>query len=345
MVEQQKSSLRVGFVLVNKFTLAAFGGIVDAIRLAADDGRSSSQMHTSWKIMTPGSRTRKASCGLEVNGISEYLPPSEFDYIAVCGGNDFVDASPSPALESYLREAHKSVRLLGVCTGTFQIARAGLLDGRTVCVHWNAIDAFKLQFPSVRTSLDRLFIDEGDVITCAGSTAAIDLGLYLVSRHCGRGTAQKVVRHMMLTGIRAPSLPQAHFLQDVPNGLDDRVLKALHFMEQQLDYPLGVPAVARYVGISVRQLERSFKLQLGLTPMKYHRILRLSYGRWRIQHTRDSLTRIALDCGFSDAAHFSREFRMQFDTPPSLYRRSLAHKMDIDIGSAFDSPKLEQMIN
>ena len=125
----------------------------------------------------------------------------------------------------------------------------------------------------------------------------------------------------MPLGMRAPSLPQAHFRQDLSAVSDPRVRKAVHFMEQQLDHPPPLPAVARYVGVSARQLERAFKVELGLTPTKYHRIMRLNYGRWMIDNRLGSITQIALDCGFSDAAHFSREFRAHFGLPPSRYRQ------------------------
>lgn len=322
MLNHSKPPLRVGFLLQEKFTLAAFGGLIDALRLSADDGGKSRQIHAAWKVMSPGSSTRTASCGVQVGGVNDYLDPQVFDYIAVCGGNDFNEARDSRALDRYLRDAHSNgVRLLGVCTGTFAIAHAGLANQRTVCIHWNVLDAFQRRFPGVSTSTDRLFIDEGDVITCAGSTAAIDLGLYLISRHCGRERAQQAVRHMMLAGIRAPTVLQANFCQFLPEGVSARVRKAVHFMEQQLDHPPRLDTIARYVGISARQMERTFKKELGVTPMRYERLMRLHYGRWMIDNKDDSITQIALDCGFSDAAHFSREFRMQFGMPPSIYRR------------------------
>lgn len=317
-----KIPLRIGFLLLDKFTLAAFGGLVDALRLAADDGGNSRQIHASWQIMTPGVSSRTASCGAQLSGTSDYIDPANFDYIAVCGGNDYLDERLAPALGKYLQNAHASgVRLLGVCTGTFTIARAGLAEGRRVCVHWNVVDAFEQQFPSVKTSVDRLFIDEGDLITCAGSTAAIDLGLYLVSRHCGRDRAQQAVRHMMLTSIRAPSLPQAHFRQDIPEDVDHRISKALHFMEQQLDHPPSLLAIARYAGTSARQLERAFAAALGMSPMRYHRKMRLDYARWMMDNKAENLTQIAIDCGFSDGAHFSREFKAYCGMPPSEYRK------------------------
>ncbi|TKT69461.1 GlxA family transcriptional regulator [Aquamicrobium sp. LC103] len=325
MPDDRRPALSVGFVLLDKFTLAAFGGLIDALRLAADDGGNSRQIHAAWTVMTPGSGDRIASCGLKVTGSNEVVPPENFDYIAVCGGNSYLDETPRPQLDAYLRDASaKGVRLLGICTGSFNIARAGLAKDRTVCVHWNVRDAFEERFPDIGISVDRLFIDEGDLITCAGSTAAIDLGLYLISRHCGRDRAQQAVRHMMLSGIRAPNLPQAFFHQDISGVSDARVRKALHFMEQQLDHPPPLPAIARYVGISVRQLERAFRAEMDTTPSRYNRVMRLNYGRWMIENHTESITRIALDSGFSDAAHFSREFRNHFGLSPSEHRRSLS---------------------
>lgn len=318
-------SLRVGLLLLDRFTLAAFGGFIDALRLAADDGGQSRQIHASWQIMTPGASKRSASCGLEVSGTSDFLDPERFDYIAVCGGNTYLEERLDPAITRYLNEAReKRLRLLGICTGTFAIARAGLAAGRTVCVHWNVHDAFEHQFPKVRTSVDRIFIDEGDLITCAGSTAAIDLGLYLVLRHCGRDRMQQALRHMMLTGMRAPSLPQAHFQRDIPEGADLRFRKAVHFMEQQLDHPPSLQAIARYVGVSVRQLERNFNSTIGISPMKYNRMMRLDYGRWMIENGNVNITQIALDSGFSDGPHFSREFRNQFGLSPTEYKRKIS---------------------
>lgn len=319
----QQPALRVGFILLESFTLAAFAGLVDALRLAADGGGRSRQIHASWRIMTPGAQWREASCGLRVTGAEDFLDPGQFNYIAVCGGNDYHVARTMPALDGYLRQAHRQgVRMLGVCTGSFAIARAGLADERTLCIHWNVLDAFRKQFPHVRTTVDRLFVDEGDLITCAGSTAAIDMGLYLVSRHCGRNRAQQVVRHMMLAGMRAPSLPQAHFVQEIEHVTDDRVLRAVHFMEQQIDYPPSLPVVARYAGVSSRQLQRAFKAALDMTPMQMYRIMRVKYGRWKLDNTRESITRIALDCGFADTAHFSREFTALFGISPSHCRRA-----------------------
>ncbi|WP_018388890.1 GlxA family transcriptional regulator [Ancylobacter sp. FA202] len=315
------SPLRVGFVLLDQFTLAAFGGLIDALRLAADHGGRSRQIHASWTVMSLDGTPRRASCGVVISDSAPLLDPAQFDYIAVCGGNDYLNEHPPAALLDYLRRAAACrARLIGVCTGTFAIAQAGLAERRTVCIHWNVLEAFQAQFPTLNAVTDKLFVDEGDLLSCAGSTAAIDLGLYLVTRHCGATKANQAVRHMMLQGMRPPSLPQPHFVADLARVTDARVHQAVHFMEQRLDDPPSMDAIARYVGCSTRQLERAFGATLGIAPAAFQRQLRTHYARWMLENSPRSITEIAFDCGFSDAAHFSREFRNALGASPRQYR-------------------------
>lgn len=316
-----KPELSVGLVLLDQFTLAAFAGLVDALRLAGDHGGRSRQIHTAWRVMSWDGKPRRCSAGMVIE-VDGGLPddPSCFDYIAVCGGNDYPNNYLPAPLRDWLRlAAARRVRLLGICTGTFAIAHADLIGPRTVCVHWNVLETFRDQFPQTRAVVDRLFIDEGDLITCAGSTAAIDLGLYLVGRHCGRDKAHQAVRHMMLQGMRPAKLPQAHFRTDLSGIRDVRVRQAAHYIEQRIDNPPSVDAIARYAGVGRRQLERAFGQALGVTPMAFQRRLRLEYSSWLLLNNPRSITQTALDCGFSDGAHFSREFRAHFGMSPRQY--------------------------
>ncbi len=321
--ERGKPELSVGFVLLHQFTLAAFSGLIDVLRLAADHGGRSRQIHTGWRVMSMDGMPRTSSAGVTVQVNSGLCAdPGEFDYVAVCGGNDYPNTYMPPALRDWLRLAAASrVRMLGICTGTFALAQADLLGSRSVCVHWNVLDAFRERYPRTRAVVDHLFVDEGDLITCAGSTAAIDLGLYLVARHCGREKTQQAVRHMMLQGMRPAKLPQAHFYADLADIKDIRVRQAAHYIEQRIDNPPSLDAVARYVGVGRRQLERAFHEAIGVSPMAFQRSLRLEYGSWLLKNSPSSITQIALDCGFADGAHFSRDFRARFGVSPRQFQQ------------------------
>ena len=315
-------SLRVGFILLNKFTLNAFAGFIDALRLAADKGGRSRQIHCSWTVMGLDAGPVTSSCGVSTLPNGPLLDPRGFDYVAVCGGNDFMNPFLPDNLIDYLRAAaDRGTVLFGLCTGSFALVRAGLMDGRHACVHWNHGDAFRELFPTIQADTGRIFIDAGDRITCAGSTGAVDLALYLIARHCGAANVRQCVRHMMLRGPRSASFPQPHFYGDLSAVEDVRVLQAVHYMEQSLDDPPGVEVLARHVNLSSRQLERAFRKALGVSPSAFYRRLRLEYSRWLLCYDERSITEVSLDGGFSDSAHFSREFRSAYGCTPREFRR------------------------
>ena len=319
----QPTALKVGFVLLDQFTLTGFAGVIDALRLAADTGGRSRQIAAAWCVMTENGQSCKSSCGATIADAVALQAPSDFDYIAVCGGNGYEDGHLyTPALVKYLQDAaRQKVRLVGICTGTFALAHAGLIGSRTVCINWNAAEVFAKRFPAIQARTDRLFIDEGDLLTCAGATAAIDLGLHLIARHCGNDKARQAIRHLILQDARSASIPQPHLLTELPEHTHVHVRQAVHFMAQHIDAPMSIDATARFVGTSARQLERVFRKELGATPKTIQLHMRLRYGQWLLANSAKPVMQIAFDCGFADAAHFTREYRALFQSRPTDLRR------------------------
>lgn len=313
--------LRVGFVILDKFTLNAFSGFIDALRLAADTGGRSRQIECGWKIMGKGQV--RASCGLSILPDTDLIDPGNFDYIAVAGGNDYPNRLQPAWLTAYLRQAASAgVPLIGLCTGSFNIARAGLMEGRRACIHWNVHEEFARQFPAIDAVSDRIFVDAGDRITCAGSTGSYDLALHLIERHCGSERAQQSLRHMMLTGYREASYPQVQFASETRDLRDPVVTRCVNLMEQTLNEPIGTEELAERIGMSSRQLSRRFLASLGQTPSRYFRSLRVRYGAWRLIHSTEPVSVIAAEVGFVDASHFQREFKKHFGKSPDSYRRT-----------------------
>ncbi|VEA68729.1 transcriptional activator FtrA [Serratia rubidaea] len=190
--------LTVGFVLLQRFTLLPFAAFVDCLRLAADEGDRSRQLRCHWRFMTSDGQPASSSCGAAVSPCEPFADPTRFDYLVVIGGvQDEHDRTDRVALDYLRRAAAAGVPLVGVCTGVFALIQAGVMPGRRCCVSWYHHGDLTRRFPAVTPVADRLFVDDGDVITCAGGSAAADLAAYLVERHLGRAWAMKSL-HIML---------------------------------------------------------------------------------------------------------------------------------------------------
>ncbi|KAA0011292.1 GlxA family transcriptional regulator [Billgrantia pellis] len=313
--------LSVGFVLLHRFTLLPFAAFVDCLRLAADEGDRSRQLRCHWTFMTSTGEPAASSCGASITPCEPLRDPEEFDYIVVIGGVlDDADRIDTTALTYLGKAASAQVPLVGLCTGVFALIQAGLMSGRRCCVSWYHHRDMIQRFPAIEPVADRLFIDDGDRLTCAGGSAAADLAAYLVERHLGKAWAMKSLRIMLLEEARAGAHPQP---QPVVFGkIEDRLVRrSIAVLEQHLGEPISMEALAERVGTSRRNLERRFREALGVGPQKFARDLRLRYGLWLLHYSGKSITEIGERCGFADTAHFSRHFRTAFGMPPSEMRK------------------------
>ncbi|NDC73930.1 GlxA family transcriptional regulator [bacterium] len=315
-----KSPLRVAFVLAERFTLSAFAVFVDVLRLASDEGDRSRQMRCVWYVLGRPGQPVRSSCGVEVLPQQSFESPDAFDYIVVVGGllhgGQRLLAGTIPFLQ---QAARAGVPLVGVCTGSFVLARAGLLEGHVVSVSWFHRDEFIAAFPDLQVVTNRQYVIDRKRITCAGGTSVVHLASELVERHLGHAAATKSLRIL----IQAPQSP-ARALQPEPvvtRGAADHVVQqAMLMLEDSLRGNITVAKVAEALGISARQLERRFKADIGLTPSEFKLQLRLARAAWLLETTDLAITQVAQDCGFGDASHFSRLFRAHFGRRPSAIR-------------------------
>jgi transcriptional regulator GlxA family with amidase domain len=316
----ERRKLSVGFILAQNFTLSAFALFVDQLRLASDDGDGSRQILCRWSVMTRASQPIRSSCGITVNGTGEFADPKSFDYIVVVGGILHAGPQLDDAAVTYLKQAARcGVPLIGLCTGSFVLARIGLMEGRACCVSWYHHQDFVSEFPNHLLVADRLFVADGDRITCAGGGGTADLATFLIERHIGRAVAQKSRHVLMLDRARAGSDAQPH--PPVGAGvMDARVRRAMLLMEQNFTDPLPISDIAKRLAVSTRQLERLFLSACGKRPAEFYRALRLRYAHWLLDHTDRGVTDIALDAGFADCAHFSRQFKAAHGHAPSEHR-------------------------
>lgn len=322
MVTPSPSLLSIGFVLMPDFTMLALAGFVDTLRLAGDEGDRSRQVECHWTVMTSDGGHVTASNGIRVTPDSGLVDPSAFDYLVVVGGTMHREGPTVPALSAYLvHAAHLRVKLVGICTGGFVLARAGLMEGRQCCVSWFHRKELELEFPEMEVIADRLFVIDRDRITCAGGTSVIHLASHLVEQHLGSGRSSKGLRVMLEERAKdatsSQPLPSMLAMEKVA---DARVRRAVLIIDHHLATPRSVAAIARDCGITARQLHRLFVSTLGTPPGRFSSELRVARARELLETTALPLTQIAFRCGFADAAHLSRSVKRSTGHSPTTVR-------------------------
>jgi transcriptional regulator GlxA family with amidase domain len=310
----------VAILPLPNFTLNAFASFIDVLRLAADEGDRSRPVRLSWNVIAPTKDPVKSSCGVEICPWERLGDPARFDYIVVCGGLLRRRHNEDALIEDFLRRAASTDALIiGLCTGSFTLAQAGLLRGHRACVGWNHIAEFQEEFPDVDVTATELFLVDGKRATCAGGAGSADFAAWIVERHAGEALARKALDIMQIEAPRPGHAPQTRppFAEKIR---DDRLRKVVLLLEERCDRTISVGKLAEAAGMSRRQLERLFQRETGHSPATFAALMRLHHADWLLRTTDRPLTQIALTCGFADGAHFSRQYKMNFGRPPSLAR-------------------------
>jgi transcriptional regulator GlxA family with amidase domain len=243
------------------------------------------------------------------------------DTLLVAGGAGTEDAMRDSALLAWLRRQAPRVRRLGsVCTGSFVLAAAGLLDGRRATTHWAWCDTLAARHPRVRVERDPIFVRDGDVWTSAGVTAGMDLALALVEDDLGRDVARTVARQMVLFLQRPGGQSQfsAALAAQAAERPSLRDLQA--WITEHPDADLSVPALARRAAMSPRNFARAFRREVGMTPGRFVEAVRVEAARRRLEETADGVEEVAAACGFGTAESMRRAFVRTVHVAPSQYR-------------------------
>jgi transcriptional regulator GlxA family with amidase domain len=314
--------LRIGFLLTPRFTLTAFAGFVDALRLSADEGDRSRPLHARWAILDGTNGPVVSSCGATVTPDAPLEAPQEYDYLVVVGGLLHGGQRVPARMAAFLRAAAAAgVKLIGLCTGSFVLARAGLLDGHVACVSWFHREEFEAEFPACRVVSNQMFVVDRDRLTCAGGTSVVHLAAHIIERTIGRASATKALRILIEEQPMPSRTLQPEQVFSV-RATDTVVHKAMLLLEQQLRSPATVAELCEPLGIGRRQLERKFQQDVGLSPAEYRQRLRLDRARWLLQNTDLEITAVALECGFQGSAQFARVVRKTMGLSPREVRQA-----------------------
>lgn len=234
-----------------------------------------------------------------------------------------VDAPPPPALLEALRKAHaRGARLLSYCSGVFVLAATGLLDGRRATTHWRYVDALSARFPRIHLEPDVLYVDEGRLLTSAGSAAALDLSLHLIRRDYGPEAANAVARRAVVPAHRDGG--QAQFIHAPLPERGATLGKLLEWMRRRLDQPLALPELAERARMSERTLLRRFEEATGCSPKQWLTRERLNRARELLEASDLPVERVAEVCGFGSADTLRHHFRHHLKLSPARYRERFA---------------------
>ena len=250
---------------------------------------------------------------------ASYAEIAEVDSVVVPSSDDF-DDNLDPALLDALGAAHRNgARIASLCTGAFVLAAAGVLDGRAATTHWMYADDLARRYPQVDVRPDVLYIDEGDVLTSAGKTAALDLCLHLVRRDLGAAVANGIARRLVVPAHRTGG--QAQFVTPpaeprTPDGL----APTFEWARARLDQPLTVRDLAGHANLSTRQLARRMQAELQTGPLDWLHHQRIARAQELLERTDASVDQIATSCGMGTATTLRRHFHRALGVTPTAYR-------------------------
>jgi transcriptional regulator GlxA family with amidase domain len=246
--------------------------------------------------------------------------PAHADTFIVTGSYGVPQRPSELVLRWICANAPLARRYGAVCTGTFLIGDAGLIDGRRVTTHWNYIDALSARFPAARLEADAIFVRDGPLFTSAGVTAAIDLALALIEEDHGRDLALAIARHLVVYLKRPGGQSQfsAHLIAQ--SSRRTPIAKVQHWAAEHPDADLSTSALAARAAMSHRNFTRIFGQETGVTPAEFVERLRIDTARRLLEETDLPLTTIASISGLGTAASARRAFLRRLGITMRQYR-------------------------
>lgn len=250
---------------------------------------------------------------------------AEAGAIVVPGWNGSLEV-PHDLIDALRKAYDRGARLVSVCSGSSVLAATGLLDGKRATTHWRYVEEFRDRYPRVEWDPDVLYVDEGQIITSAGSAAGLDACLHLVRRDFGTSVVNQVARRLVIQPHRDGG--QAQFIErPVPAQSRDRLAIALQNMTSKLHLEVHVRELAQMCAMSERTFMRRFKQKTGMTPVDWLTLARVTRARELLETTELSIEIIASECGLGSATNLRHHFRRKIGVSPTEYRKRFGDQL------------------
>lgn len=309
----------IAFYLYPSFSMIAFSTAIEAIRLA---NRVSMKELYKWTLISTDGGNIKASNGVVIQvdqsaAETKIIPGKDkpYDYVFVCSGLG-VEKFRDRTAESWLRvQALQECKIGSLCTGSYVLASAGLLNGHKCVIHWENLAGFQETFPDIESSSDLYEVDNNR-LTCGGGTASLDLMLYMIREEHGKDLAWAVSEQCLVDKMRNPNDQQRLPVQARLGIQNNKVIGIIETMEASIHDPLDMDELAARAGFSRRQMERVFAQHAGRSPARYYLDLRLQHARHLLYQSDMTILDIALASGFVSASHFSKTYKEMYGRSP-----------------------------
>ncbi|WP_203140953.1 choline metabolism transcriptional regulator GbdR [Marinobacter mangrovi] len=310
---------RVGFLLLNNFTLVALASAIEPLRMA--NQLTSTELYT-WQLLSQDGEPVKASDGISISPDGSIDDRKVFDIVIVVGGVDITRSFGSKEVHWLQVQAQKKVLLGAVCTGAYALASGGLLDGYNCSAHWECLASLQERFPRVHCT-NHLYTLDRDRMTCTGGSVPMDMMLSMITRQHGKSLTNAICDMFVCDRVRPDNETQRTPLRRLLVTAQPKLAEVTELMDANIEEPIELEELASFVGISRRQLERLFLKHFNCTPSRYYLKLRLDRARQLLKQTTYSIIEVASMCGFVSAPHFSRCYRKYIGISPKEERAAV----------------------
>lgn len=303
--------------------MIAFSMAIEPLRIA---NRMLGSEFYKWRLVSMTGGPVTASNGITISCNSSLdeerrnlLGERRPDMMFICSG-DHVETYRDKSMLALIRESYnRGVSIGGMCTGAYILARSGILTGKSCAIHWENLAGFAETFPEIDACSDLYEVD-GNLHTCAGGTASLDMMLALIGDHHNDEIVARVCQGAITDRVRSPKDRQRLPLRARLGVQNSKVLMVIELMEANLSEPLSLAEIAKKVGLSRRQIERLFSTEMGRPPARYYLEIRLDRSRHLLLQSSLPIVEVAIACGFISASHFSKCYRESYHKSPQQER-------------------------